>query len=278
MPPEDGERWSVMAGGAELTLRAYADGAAPVIVVWPALGVPARFYRPLVGPFREHGFGVVLADYRGQGENRPRITRSDRFGYHDLATADFPAVIAEVKNRCPGQPVLLLGHSLGGQAGVTYAAANPDELAGIALVAAGTPYFRAYPPLPGARILASVQSVHAISALVGYWPGDRLRFAGRQSKVLLADWARINRTGRFSFTRPGGGRTAYDEDIAKLKLPVLAVSVEGDSYAPPSAVDHLCGKLREADVTRWHYEKKLDHFRWVKEAEPIAAKLGEWFR
>lgn len=269
----DEERWTA----AGLQLLAYPhDG--PMVVVWPALGVPARFYRPLVEPLTEHGFGVVLADYRGQGENRPRVGRQDRYGYDDLARTDFPAVTAEIKNRCPGQPVILLGHSLGGQAGVAYAAANPNDISGLALVAAGTPYFRAYPPLLGAKVLASIQTVRAISGIVGYWPGDRLRFAGRQSKTLLADWARINRTGRFVFTLAGGGKAAYDEDIAKLRLPVLAVSVEGDTYAPQKAVDHLCGQLQSADITRWHYDSKLDHFRWVRQARPIAAQLQTWWR
>ena len=89
-----------------------------------ALGVPARFYRPLVPQLLGHDFSVVLADCR------PTAGRGDRTGYHQLAAADFPAVTAEIARRCPGQPIVLLGHSLGGQIGVSYAARHPGDLAG----------------------------------------------------------------------------------------------------------------------------------------------------
>lgn len=303
---DHGERWTVSVGGTELAIRAYveepseptADPPGPVLVIWPALGVPARFYRPFAAVLRERGFGVVLADYRGQGENRPKVGRSDRYGYHEFASVDFPAVTAEVRKRCPGRPVVLLGHSLGGQIGVSYAGRHPGDLAGVILVAAGSPYFRAYPVLLGLRVLLSIQFVHAVASLVGYWPGDRLRFGGRQSRTLLRDWARINRTGRFRFAGNsayegsahsaytgsgksaygGVGNAAYDADLAELKLPVLAVSVEGDVYAPRSAVDHLCGLLRSADITRWHHDARLDHFRWVKDGGPIADRIADWSR
>lgn len=266
-----GEAWPV----GDVRITAYVEGPGPVLVVWPALGVPARFYRPLVPHLRGHGFSVVLADYPGQGENRPRVGHGDRTGYHRLASAHLPAVLAEIAKRCPGQPIVLLGHSLGGQVGVSYAARHPGDLAGIALVAAGTPYFRAFPAAHAVRFLLSIQTVRLVAEAVGYWPGDRLRFGGRQSRALVRDWARFNRTGRMAFA----GSTPYDEDVARLELPVLAISVEGDSYAPSSAVDDLCRRMQAADLTRWHHDAAgLDHFRWVKQAGPIADRIAEWWQ
>jgi len=273
MSAEEPQRWSVpVAPGTDLAVRAYPgdDDSKPVIVVWPALGVPMRFYEPFATQLREHGFGVVLADYRGG------ISRAARFGYHDFATVDFPAVVARVRESLPGRPVLLLGHSLGGQIGLAYASRHPDGVDGVVLVAASTPHYRAYPPRLAARTLLATQLVGAGAALIGYWPGDRLKFGGRQSKVLLADWARLSRTGRFRFT---GRHADYDSAIAELELPVLAISVEGDTYAPVSAVDALVGKLASADVTRWHHQpdQRLDHFRWVKASELIARRVSDWW-
>jgi predicted alpha/beta hydrolase len=267
------QRWSVpVSAGTDLVVRAYpGEDDRPVVVVWPALGVPARFYETFVPPLREQGFSVALADYRKVDG------RASRFGYHDFASTDFPAVVAEARKRFPGRPVLLLGHSLGGQIALAYASRRPEEVDGIVLVAASTPYYRAYPPRLAARTLLATQLVGAGAAVLGYWPGDKLKFGGRQSKVLLGDWARLSRTGRFRFT---GVDADYERSIAELKVPVLAVSVEGDTYAPPSAVDALVGKLTSADVTRWHHqpERRLDHFRWVKAGEPIARRIGDWWQ
>lgn len=273
MSEQEPQRWSVpVAPGTDLVVRAYPGGtdAKPVVVVWPALGVPARYYEPFATPLRAQGFAVVLADYRDG------IDRAARFGYHEFASVDFPAVVAEVRERFPGRPVVLLGHSLGGQIGLTYAARHPAGVDGIALVAASTPHYRTYPPLLAARTLLATHLVSTGATVLGYWPGDRLRFGGRQSKVLLRDWARLSRTGRFRFT---GSDVDYDDEIAALGLPVLAISVEGDTYAPRSAVDALCGKLASADVTRWHHQpdQRLDHFRWVKAGEPIARRIGDWW-
>ena len=65
------EQWPVEAGSRTITLGAYAGRPGPVVIVWPALGVPARFYRPLAEPFADRGLNPVLADYPGQGESKP---------------------------------------------------------------------------------------------------------------------------------------------------------------------------------------------------------------
>ncbi|MFE2940676.1 alpha/beta fold hydrolase [Streptomyces sp. NPDC059255] len=260
--------------GAALAVHHWpAPAGRPLVVVWPALGVRARFYRPFATALAAHGLGVAVTDLRGYGDSLPRPDASARYGYHELATVDCPAVVAALRERAPGSPVFLLGHSIGGQIGLMYAARRPADLAGILLVAAGTPYFRAYPPPTGLIPLLGTNTVAAVARLRGYWPGDVLGFAGRQSRVLVGDWARMARTGRY---RPAGADVPYEELIAALRLPVLAVSVGGDRLAPPGAVDALCALLRGADVTRRHHGERLGHTGWVRRSEPIAAGIGRW--
>ncbi|WP_051865015.1 alpha/beta fold hydrolase [Streptomyces griseus] len=262
--------------GAELAVHHWPGASgAPLVVVWPALGVRALFYRRFATTLTAQGLGVAVVDLRGQGDSRPRPDASARYGYHELATVDFPAVFAALRERAPGSPVFLLGHSLGGQIGLMYAARNPAALDGVLLVAAGTPHFRTYPGLTGLIPLLGTGIVAGVAALRGYWPGDVLRFAGRQSRVLVADWASMARTGHY---RPAGADVDYEDLIAALRLPVLAVSVGGDVLAPPGAVDALCGLLRGADVSRWHLDERLSHMAWARRSEPIAAEIGRWIR
>ncbi|GAA3308527.1 alpha/beta hydrolase family protein [Streptomyces cinereospinus] len=245
----------------------------PLVVVWPALGVRARFYRRFAAALAAHGLGVAVADLRGQGNSLPRPNSSARYGYHELATVDYPAVVGALRERAPGSPVFLLGHSIGGQIGLMYAARNPSSLDGVLLVAAGTPHFRSYPGLTGLIPLLGTNTVAAVARLRGYWPGDVLRFAGRQSRVLVADWARMARTGRY---RPAGADVDYEQLIAGLGLPVLAVSVGGDLLAPASAVDALCRLLPGAEVSRRHHAERLSHTAWANRPEPIAREIGSW--
>lgn len=260
--------------GAELTVLHWPGPAgAPLVVVWPALGVRARFYRRFAGALAAHGLGVAVADLRGYGDSRPRPDSSARYGYHELATVDYPAVFGALRERAPGSAVFLLGHSIGGQIGLMYAARNPSELDGVLLVAAGTPHFRTYPGLTGLIPLLGTNAVAGVARLRGYWPGDVLRFAGRQSRVLVGDWARMARTGRY---RPTGADVDYEQLVADLRLPVLAVSVGNDLLAPPGAVDALCGLLRGAEVSRWHHNERLSHTAWANRPEPIAREIGRW--
>ncbi|MFG2127158.1 alpha/beta fold hydrolase [Streptomyces sp. NPDC048751] len=271
----EAERLTVtLPDGAELAVHHWPGAPGePLVVVWPALGVRARFYRRFATTLKAEGLGVAVADLRGHGDSRPRPDASARYGYHDLATVDYPAVFAALRERAPGSPVFLLGHSLGGQIGLMYAARNPADLDGVLLVAAGTPHFRTYPGLTGLIPLLGTGIVAGVARVRGYWPGDVLRFAGRQSRVLVADWARMARTGRY---RPTGADVDYEELIAALRLPVLAVSVEGDTLAPRDAVDALTGLLRGAEVTRWHHGERLSHMAWANRSQPIAAEIGRW--
>lgn len=121
------------------------DPQAPMLVIWPAMGVPARFYRPFATALREAGLAVVVADLRGTGASTPRASRRSGYGYAELA-GDVGAVLAEVAPVVATRPVVLLGHSLGGQACLLHLARAGDaaRVDGLALVAVGLPYWRVY--------------------------------------------------------------------------------------------------------------------------------------
>ena len=85
---------AIPAGEHLLRVRAakHADPAAPVVVVLPAMGVPARYYRPFVAELNQLGMHVVTFDFRGQGECAPRASRRVRYSYQTLLDAEIPSV------------------------------------------------------------------------------------------------------------------------------------------------------------------------------------------
>ncbi|GAB2932911.1 alpha/beta fold hydrolase [Rhodococcus aerolatus] len=250
---------------------------APVLVVLPGIGVAARSYRHLAAALVQRGLQAVVVELRGQGSST-QVGRGSTHGYHALASEDVPAVLAATARRLPGAPLLLLGHSLGGQVGVIAAALAADRgapPAGVVLVAAATPHFRAYPPVLAARNLLGTSAVAAVAGALGYWPGDRLRFAGRQSRVLVRDWARLARTGRYA--PAGAGETDYEALLPRLAVPVLAVSLARDGMAPARAVDRWAQRLPAAALTRAHVPEPLGHTGWLRRPGAVADLVAAWW-
>lgn len=269
--------------GVELALwRHRRAGEEPPVaaLVWlPAMGVPARHYRRFASALADRGVAMAVVDLRGQGESRPRCRRGMRFGYRELVEDDTPAALAWLAELEPGVPLLVGGHSLGGQVAVLAAARAPAALSGVALVAAQSVYWRAYPGRDRLRVLAGTQLAAEIATLWGWWPGHRLGFGGRQPARLMRDWARLARSPRWRLRG-----TAVDDDRAlrELALPVLAVSIDGDRDAPPSAVDRLCAHLPAGAVRRHHVHERdggdeLTHLNWThRAADPIAEHIAGW--
>jgi predicted alpha/beta hydrolase len=246
-----------------LGLYVYRDPgpAAPVVVLWPAMGAPARFYRPFAQRLGESGVAVVVADLRGTGTSTPTPSRADRYGYLDLAD-DVGTVLDFLAPRLAGRRHYLLGHSLGGQVCALHLAQSKDRdgLAGLLLIAVGLPYFRSYPPGRRLGILPVTQSIAAATALLRVWPG--WGFGGRASRGVISDWGYTARHGHF--------RPRWGVDLGRVRTPVLAVSVERDRLTPRQALDHLCGQLAGAPIERVHLAGDLDHFSWVRNPDAVA--------
>lgn len=249
-----------------------APGKAPVVVIWPAMGVRAGYYRPFAAQLREAGLAVVVVDLRGTGSSSPAPSRASRYGYAELVD-DVGAVLAALKPRLDGRTRLLLGHSLGGQAALLHLALNDDQAVdGLALVAVGLPYWRRYPNGRGRMVLPYSQTIAATARMLGVWPG--WGFGGRQARGVIRDWAYTARTGRF----PRLNGVDVEAAVRRLRTPVLAISVDDDPYTPHETLDHLCAKLAAAHVVRErHSAAQADghnHFGWVRSSAAIAARVA----
>jgi predicted alpha/beta hydrolase len=266
--------------GARSEGRLFAPAAPRAAAVClPAMGVEARYYDPLGQALAARGIAVLVNELRGTGSSSLRASRAVDFGYRELVELDTATAVAAARARFPGLPLYLIGHSLGGQVSVLYSAVRPGEVDGIALVAAGAPYFRVYPGRRSAYVLAGSTLLRGLSALLGYLPGRTVGFGGREARRLIAEWARAIRTGRFTYA---GAPYNLREALAAVDLPVLAISLAEDPLAPDFAVDHLAGMLPGAALTRRHTARGelgdgIDHFRWARKPDRMAEILAGWF-
>ena len=255
--------------------RAAPDTSRPVLVVIPGLGVPGDYYLYFARELSRRGVDVAVGELRGNSLDGPKPDATSTYGYHELAATDFPAILEAVRDQFPDRTPYLLGHSMGGQLALLYAARVRGRLGGLILVASGTPYYRHFRGLFGPGMLVGTAAVSLTANLAGVWPGDKLGPTGfgRQSRVLISDWARLARTGRFD---PAGADIDYEERIARLRLPVLSITVSGDDLTPAASARHLLDKLPEAPKTRWHEPRPLGHNGWIEDPGTVLDRIEKW--
>lgn len=269
--------------GAETdaTVFTIADARAPVVLIVPAMGVPARFYVPLAESLVRRGLHAVTVDLRGIGSSNRRASRRTDFGYAEMVESDLPAAVTVVRARFPHSPLWLLGHSLGGQLSALYLARNPDAAQGLLLVASASIHYKTWPANGRWGLLAFSQFFALIASVLGYLPGKRLGFGGLEAKTVIHDWARLGRRGVFA---PSGSSFDYEAALRALARPVLGLSLAGDLYAPRAGMAALLGKMPSAQVEHRHLDaddlggKRLDHFNWVKSPDALVALMAQRVR
>jgi predicted alpha/beta hydrolase len=241
------------------------------------MGIPAKHYLPLAQAFAMLGVGVVLHEWRGIGSSDRRAGRRSNWGYRELLEADLPAGVMETRSRWPQATLWLGGHSLGGQLACLYASMHRQEIAGIALVASGAPYWRNFSCAP--LILAAYGLAIPLSMLMGYLPGRRIGFGGNEARGVIADWSRSGRNGRYAARGMG---VDLEQSLAAVQQPILALRLRDDWLAPASSLAWLLDKMprspKRIDVIAPDAltGRAADHFSWMKAPAGIAAPLTAW--
>ena len=263
------------------TLHPTDDPRAPLLVFLSAMGAPSRVYGRLARELVRHGVQVCTPDWRGVDSSSMRASRSCDYGYLHLVEHDLPAVIATLRERFPETPVWLGGHSLGGQLSLLGAAANPAGVAGIVLVASGSVHLPCYSRKYRLHVRSLVLMSRIASAALGYFPGGRIGFAGREASGVMRDWSHVALTGEY---RLRGSAFNYEQALRKLKIPVLALNFRSDLWSPISATRALLSKLPGSSPVHWHWGKaeaggvEFDHFSWTKQPALIATAVARHIR
>lgn len=260
-----------------LTWTAGEPGA-PVILLMAALGVGIQFYNKLSAELAGHGLQVALMEQRGQGDSSLRPARRSDWGFADTLDNDLPAVIAWLGQAAPDAPLFLMGHSLGGHYAAITAGRFPERIAGVIMVATGTPWWRAFQGHTRKMVHRLVRIIPLANLLFGYYPGERLGFGAKEARTVMHDWRDLAKTNRYSAR---GLAEDLDAGIARYAGPALAIRMADDALAPQAAVAAVTGKFQRAQLTELlisaeQLGDKADHFRWVRQASVIAKAIADW--
>lgn len=252
----------------------------PVIICFPAMGVKATYYSAFARRLAQEGMNVITADLRGIGSSSIRASKEINFGYFEMVHHDWPAVVDQVKEMFPQNKLFLLGHSLGGQLTSLYLSLQKKgKIAGLILVTTNSVYYKGYGFPDCIKVLAGTHLAFIISLFMGYLPGHRFGFGGLEAKNVIRDWSRQGRTGNYEILN---SELNYEMLLGRLELPVISFSFEGDFFAPASAVRHLSGKMKNADVTLVHLKpetvnlKGKYHFSWANTPDFLVSLILEW--
>ncbi|MEQ9363587.1 MAG: alpha/beta fold hydrolase [Leptospirales bacterium] len=266
------------ADGCDLRIYGYvpAEPSGPSVLLFPAMGVPGRAYAKVCNALASRGFPVYVTDLRGTGESGPAPSRRVDFNYDTYLKSDWPAVIEAVRENARPKRLLLAGHSIGAQLNLIYLGLHPDSADGLVLFTPNTSYYKCFPGASALRFRVWFHLMPALVTLLGYFPGDRLGFGGKNAAGVIRDWAYTGRTGRFR----GSDGTDLEPAFAKVRAPVAAISFGDDALAPRAAADHLLGRLDPEIVSRLDLEarsqKEMGHFGWMRDTSPYLEWLVDW--
>lgn len=189
------------------------------------------------------GWRTIAFDFRGHGESTlPK--GAPEWGYDDLVRLDLPAVVDCARARSEDKPVVVIGHSLGGHVALAAQGAGRMKADGIVAIATNL-WLR---QLETSRVrwaakLALARVMHESVRRVGKLPARQLRLgsddaSGRYVQDLL-------RFMREQSWKSHDGRDDYLASLARVVVPVCAVSSEGDRMmchpASADAFARLCG-------------------------------------
>ena len=223
--------------------------AAVAVLVVCGAGIPARFYEHFARYLAECGAAVLCFDYRGIGASRGGNLRRLSSGMEDWAVQDIAAAFSELEKRHPILPFGAVAHSVGTLLmGASPAAARLKRLV---FFGPHTGYWRDYGPrwrwlMYGVWHL----SMPAVTRVVGYFPGKRLRLGEDLPPRVALDWA-----GR---RRPDIGRNPEEarrfrqiiSRYSDIHADALVLSITDDAFAPPAAARRVLSLYPNLRVTQ----------------------------
>lgn len=254
----------------------------PFVMMWPGFGMGARYYRPLAKELASRGYYVAIGELRGQGTNTTKAMPDNQWGYHNLASEDYPEGIKAAKKELslqPNHPTYLLTHSMGGQVGSMFLArpeAKELNVQGLMGVGSGSPYHRGFTGKDHVRALLGGQMMGQVAKLRGVWPGGALDIAGygRQSGRHVYEWSRFSRMNTIADLQ--GQDINYAEEIKNVRVPILLTRFENDSECTIESCEYLLEHLEKAPRKAEELPGRLGHNRWAREPRIVADRFEEF--
>jgi len=216
----------------------------PVVIINPATSVQSHYYARFADYLHAHGYDVLTYDYRGIGGSVDGSLRRFPADWIDWGACDFEGVLRYVAAHFPGQPIDVVGHSVGGF--VIGLADSSHFVRRIFTMGSQFAYWRDYAPNERkGMFLRWHVAMPLLAHVFGYVPGKRLGWMEDTPKGVALDWARMAPHFELSLRR---GRKLPDDvpdrmalvrRFGQVRAPILALGIEDDPFGTVPAIDRL---------------------------------------
>jgi alpha-beta hydrolase superfamily lysophospholipase len=260
------------AGGVKIYWQGWLPEDEPRAVVLVAHGGAEHGgrYEWTAGQLTDRGFAVYAIDHRGHGQSEGQRAYVDRL---DNAVGDLHTLSELARDRHPGVPAFLLGHSMGGLIALSYALRHQDELAGLVLSAPLAVLDANALTRTASRVLSAVAPrlpVYKIDGttvsrdpdVVRAYDGDPLNHRGALPARTIGELARAV--------------ARLPERLPTLTLPLLTMSGSGDRLVDPAGSALVERRAGSADKTILDYEGLYHELLNEPERDLVIADVAEW--
>ncbi len=241
-----------------------------VVVIHHGLADHSDRYAGFAERLVHAGYAVWALDMRGHGRSAGARVQIDRI---DDLLDDLDAFVALVREREPGRPIVLYGHSLGGLATALYAIERQPRVAGVVLAAPGIAFDA--PPIQA----AAVQLVNALAGNAKILAVPHTDFSSDPQVVAELDHDPLIAQGK------GPARTAraaLDGVVRvwahpeQLVAPLLVVHGKSDQVTAPSGSRDLVARAGTADKTLQLYDGLHHDVLHDPGGDRVAADIIAW--
>jgi len=235
------------ADGLRLVGSAWAPAVEPrgVVVVVHGLKDHAQRYHGLAAALTQDGWAVEGFDLRGHARSEGPRAWVRRF---DDLLGDLDRVFALVRERHPGLPIVLFGHSMGGALATRYVETRAPSLRGLVLSGAAL----RPPPTVSRATIAVTKLIGALAPHAAVFASPNPDFS--RDPAVVADMDR----DPLIYQRPAAARTAVEllrtmdrihADAGRLSVPLLALHGTADRLTNPTGSEALVETAGSSDKT-----------------------------
>jgi predicted alpha/beta hydrolase len=226
-----------------LEVDAAARGA---VLLAGGTGIKKEFYLNFARYVSEHGYHVLLFDYRGIGGSRPKSLRGFKALNQEWGQKDMPAVLDWLTQRYHSLDKFLIGHSAGGQQlGMMD---NHNQFSRALLISSSTGYWRwLSSPFKYFTLFIWLGLAPVLLVTVGYVPASWFKLGEDLPKGVAAEWRSWCMNERY-FGKYFG-TTIKKQFYSEVRMPLHFLFPEDDTIATDRTVQSLRDFYTEAPTS-----------------------------